>query len=206
MGNWRQHNVKETDCNTDECPPVLCTCSTPRNGTGYRHNKMVCSDGTITYCNVNEECYASEPFAYGELYNACSSNPPPPECKSPWNRPRPDSLCYMVSEEEGTWDRAKQFCSEEGGMLAEPRSPQETTDIVNSYNSNKSQWIGLQKGPYVHDGKWSWTSDGSGIEYSSWYPGEPNETGKCARIDERDRSMWDDIPCAWAFGFVCQKS
>ena len=19
--NWRQHNVKETDCNTDECPP-----------------------------------------------------------------------------------------------------------------------------------------------------------------------------------------
>ena len=117
---------------------VLCTCSTPRNGTGYRHNKMVCSDGTITYCNVNEECYASEPFAYGELYNACSSNPPPPgnyfvlespilkllicchlyllyislfvftECKSPWNRPRPDSLCYMVSEDTMNWDKAKQ--------------------------------------------------------------------------------------------------
>ena len=108
--NWRKHNVKETDCNTDECPPgkslftlfvfvinvylyqndnfcrlhfyifvsVMCTCSTPRNGTGYRHNKMVCSDRSIAYCNVNEECYASEPFAYGELYNGCSSNPPPP--------------------------------------------------------------------------------------------------------------------------------
>ena len=52
---------------------VMCDCATPRSGTGYKHNKMICSDGSIAYCSVNEECYASEPFAYGELYAGCRS-------------------------------------------------------------------------------------------------------------------------------------
>ena len=30
------------------------------------------------------------------------------ECKSPWNRPRDDSLCYMASDEKKTWDQARQ--------------------------------------------------------------------------------------------------
>ena len=49
----------------------MCDCATPRNGTGYRHNKMICTDGSIAYCSLTEECYASEPFAYGELYDGC---------------------------------------------------------------------------------------------------------------------------------------
>ena len=53
----------------------MCTCATPRSGTGYRHNKMNCSDGSIAYCSVND---ASEPFAYEELYDGCSSDPRTP--------------------------------------------------------------------------------------------------------------------------------
>ena len=34
----------------------------PDNGTGYRNNKMTCSDRRIAYCSTNEECYASEQF------------------------------------------------------------------------------------------------------------------------------------------------
>ena len=30
------------------------------------------------------------------------------DCLSPWNRPRPDSLCYMVSEEKVNWTQANQ--------------------------------------------------------------------------------------------------
>ena len=41
----------------------LCAISRiPDNGTGYRNNKMTCSDGRIAYCSTNEECYASEQF------------------------------------------------------------------------------------------------------------------------------------------------
>ena len=123
------------------------TCATPRNGTGYRHNKMNCSDGSIAYCSVND---ASEPFAYEELYDGCSSDPRTPgnsfvleasilmkvkllicchlyllcvlsfvftECKSPWNRPRHDSLCYMVSEGIMNWDQARQVSRKQLSVL-----------------------------------------------------------------------------------------
>ena len=36
----------------------------PDNGTGYRNNKMTCSDGRIAYCSTNEECYASAQFGW----------------------------------------------------------------------------------------------------------------------------------------------
>ena len=41
---------------------AMCRFATPDNGTGYRNNKMTCSDGRIAYCSSNEEGYASEQF------------------------------------------------------------------------------------------------------------------------------------------------
>ena len=104
--NWRKHNVKETDCNTDDCPPgnsfriahklvtllknkindqyrkkyissfacfitVTCDCTSPGKGEGYMNNKMNCTDGSVAYCALNEECYATESFEYGKLYEGC---------------------------------------------------------------------------------------------------------------------------------------
>ncbi len=66
--------------------------------------------------------------------------------------------------------------------------------------------LGLKKG---NNGKWAWTSDGSGLEYSNWHPGEPNGNGNCARIHETTRTdigRWDDISCTTKYHFVCQKS
>ena len=42
----------------------MCHFATPDNGTGYRNNKMTCSDRRIAYCSTNEECYASEQFGW----------------------------------------------------------------------------------------------------------------------------------------------
>ena len=50
---------------------VMCDCATPGNGTGYDKNQMICSDGSIAYCSHDEECYATEPFEYGKLYDGC---------------------------------------------------------------------------------------------------------------------------------------
>ena len=50
---------------------VMCHCTTPGNGTGYRHNKMKCSDGSIRFCSSNEECHALEDFEYEHLYDGC---------------------------------------------------------------------------------------------------------------------------------------
>ena len=54
---------------------VMCSCDTPNNGTGYHYNKFTCSDGSISYCSTLEVCYATQPFAYGELYDGCRVPP-----------------------------------------------------------------------------------------------------------------------------------
>ena len=54
---------------------VMCSCSTPSHGTGYHYNKFTCSDGLTSYCSTEEECYSSQPFAYGELYDGCRVPP-----------------------------------------------------------------------------------------------------------------------------------
>ena len=50
---------------------VMCNCTTPNNGTGYDHNKFLCSDGSMAYCSENEECYATEPFQFDRLNDGC---------------------------------------------------------------------------------------------------------------------------------------
>ena len=49
----------------------MCKCDTPANGTGYHKNKITCTDGSIAYCSSNEECYATDEFEYGKLYDGC---------------------------------------------------------------------------------------------------------------------------------------
>ena len=66
--------------------------------------------------------------------------------------------------------------------------------------------LGLKKG---NNGKWAWTSDGSGLEYSNWHPGEPSSNIGCASIGNADGSGWDDWndnTCTAHLYFVCQKS
>ena len=35
------------------------------------NNQMTCSDGSIKYCGADEECFATQPFDYGKLYDGC---------------------------------------------------------------------------------------------------------------------------------------
>ena len=47
-----------------------CTCSTPGAGTA-EHNEITCTNGEKTYCQADEECFATGAFNYGQLSSAC---------------------------------------------------------------------------------------------------------------------------------------
>merc|ERR1719245_1950502 len=75
------------------------------------------------------------------------------------------------------WMDAQNSCTNEGGDLA-MISDAETNDFVTSVSGGKRVWTGVHRvGPLVdpkpRNDQWTWI-DGSPLEYSSWYSGQPD--------------------------------
>ena len=62
-------------------------------------------------------------------------------------------------------------------------------------------WIGGQK----VGSTWSWI-DETNWSYDNWHSGQPSGNGPCLMIGRggSDWKKWNDMPCSFASGFVCQ--
>ena len=113
-----------------------------------------------------------------------------------------------------TYSVAEAQCESDGSFLAIPRSKAEN-DFIASLIPNEGIWIGIndieQEGRYV-------TVDGSGISYTNWQKGQPdNHVGRRAdgrvtpydedviHISARDKK-WNDETVDHLLKFVCLKS
>lgn len=134
------------------------------------------------------------------------------ECLLPWVQPAHDSPCYMVSLDKMSQPEAYEFCAIQGGSLAEPRSSTQTEYINSFINPDYHYWIGLSD--LVQEGHFVWESDGTTVEYSNWYEGEPNSHGNedCVILYASFGMQWadDDCPGNTCSGIpthvLCQKS
>lgn len=57
------------------------------------------------------------------------------------------------------------------------------------------------------EGQWEWASTGYALDYSNWYPGEPNNDGDedCLVTGGNFKTLWNDDKCGSHNKFICEK-
>jgi len=118
------------------------------------------------------------------------------DCPEPYVKAIGGENCYLVSDRQMNFFEAEEFCINEGGKLAEPKSDTDMSEIDYLVKQTKgfSFWIGLSD--YCNEGTFTWKSDGSSLEYSNWKENEPNDyldNEDCVQLNHD--SQWNDLRC-----------
>ncbi|CAH1227505.1 CUZD1 [Branchiostoma lanceolatum] len=116
-----------------------------------------------------------------------------------------DGVCYKDFSELRTYGSARGRCAADGGLLAMPKDS--TTNTFLADQRNERRWLGLTD--VISEGQWV-LEDGRTLTssvYSNWSPGEPGGSvvENCASYPPTlYGSVWIDIACDRAIGFICQ--
>ncbi|XP_078683787.1 macrophage mannose receptor 1-like isoform X1 [Branchiostoma floridae x Branchiostoma belcheri] len=117
--------------------------------------------------------------------------------------------CFKAFWERKPYDEARQWCANDGGLLAMPKDSDVDNFLVNTLrNPNSHYWIGLND--QESERTWIW-EDGTPFnrtgDYGRWLPNEPNHLGHdedCAHYHGGDAASWTDMSCARSEAFICQ--
>ena len=101
---------------------------------------------------------------------------------------------------------SEKYCNELSGNLARFDSLEGTAIVVAATQlANESSatffWIGFDR---VDKNNYQWT-DGSPVDFTNWWPGEPNNFNnneQCAQI--RRDGRWNDAACHSNLGWMCK--
>ncbi|XP_035666994.1 uncharacterized protein LOC118409788 [Branchiostoma floridae] len=117
--------------------------------------------------------------------------------------------CFKVFWEKKPYDEARQWCADDGGLLALPKYRDVDDFLVNTMRkTNAHYWIGLND--QNTEGVWMWedgTPHNTTGDYNRWLPGEPNNvnTGDdCAHYHYGEAAEWTDLSCSRSESFICQ--
>lgn len=105
---------------------------------------------------------------------------------------------YYRSTGSAFWTAAKNACVNMGGYLVTVTSAAENNFIFNLWPSG---WIGLTD--EVVEGQWRWVT-GEPYSYSSWNPGEPNNSGNEDYVQFVGGGKWNDLPNNYSLPYVIE--
>ena len=105
---------------------------------------------------------------------------------------------YYRSTSSAYWTDARTACANMGGHLVTVTTAAENTFI---YNLWPSGWIGLTD--EVTEGVWRWVT-GETYSYTSWNPGEPNNSNNEDYIQFVGGGKWNDLPNNQALPYVLE--
>uniref|UniRef100_A0A8C4S7Z3 C-type lectin domain family 4 member E-like n=1 Tax=Erpetoichthys calabaricus TaxID=27687 RepID=A0A8C4S7Z3_ERPCA len=123
--------------------------------------------------------------------------------------------CFSFVTERKTWSESETTCENLGGTLAILET-QEEHDFLHEGARNLTGtwdfhfWIGLSDS--VKEGEWQWV-DKTPLNRTYWHltGNEPNnfkvddlEGEDCAVLNSHFKA-WSDVPCDFAYKFICQK-
>ncbi|XP_073734842.1 pulmonary surfactant-associated protein A-like isoform X4 [Callorhinus ursinus] len=96
----------------------------------------------------------------------------------------------------------QELCARAGGRIAAPTSPEENeaiASIVKKYNTYA--YLGLMESP---DSAGLLYMDGSPVNYTNWYPGEPRGWGKDKCVEMYTDGQWNDKNCLQYRLAICE--
>lgn len=105
---------------------------------------------------------------------------------------------YYRSTGSAFWTDAKANCAAMGGHLVTVTTSGENSFL---YNLWPSGWIGLTD--EVTEGVWKWVT-GETYSYSSWNPGEPNNSGNEDYVQFVSGGKWNDLPNGYSLPYVLE--
>jgi len=105
---------------------------------------------------------------------------------------------YYRSTGTAFWTDAKANCAAMGGHLVTVTTSGENSFL---YNLWPSGWIGLTD--EVTEGTWRWVT-GETYSYTSWNPGEPNNSGNEDYVQFVGGGKWNDLPNGYSLPYVIE--
>ncbi|XP_068129613.1 C-type lectin domain family 4 member G-like [Hyperolius riggenbachi] len=114
------------------------------------------------------------------------------------------SGCYFFSEDQLSWDAARQACCNVDSFLLIVKNEQEMNSLKTFFSGKKTYWIGLRRDPKAVN-TWRWT-DGTQASYVNWHTNEPNFSGKKEHCAETTSGSWNDMDCAKTNYYICKRT
>ncbi|NP_999430.1 pulmonary surfactant-associated protein A precursor [Sus scrofa] len=100
------------------------------------------------------------------------------------------------------WMSLESCVPEQVGRIAAPRSPEENEAIASIVKKhNTYAYLGLVEGPTAGD---FFYLDGTPVNYTNWYPGEPRGRGKEKCVEMYTDGQWNDRNCQQYRLAICE--
>uniref|UniRef100_A0A667ZHP2 C-type lectin domain-containing protein n=1 Tax=Myripristis murdjan TaxID=586833 RepID=A0A667ZHP2_9TELE len=112
-------------------------------------------------------------------------------------------VCYLVSTERNSWEKARQDCRDRGADLVVIDSAKEQTFIT---SLKTAAWIGLSDRD--EEGTWKWEDD-TPLTLKYWGEEQPDNWREedCVQINpDKTDNNWNDLSCAILLQWICEKS
>ncbi|KAM7336305.1 hypothetical protein ACRRTK_004798 [Alexandromys fortis] len=109
---------------------------------------------------------------------------------------------FSTNGQSANFDTIRETCTRAGGSIAVPRSPEENeaiSSIVTKYNIYAYLGMVEDKIP----GEFQYL-DGTSVNYTNWYPGEPRGTGKEKCVEMYTDGKWNDKGCLQYRLAICE--
>nr|XP_024643726.1 pulmonary surfactant-associated protein A-like [Macaca nemestrina] len=157
--------------------------------------------------------------------------PPAPLCPVPINRPRAEECrctvwglraappvapslslqgsilavgekVFSTNGQSITFDAFREACPKAGGHIVVVRSPEENEAVASFVKKyNMYAYVGLTEGPSPGDFRYS---DGTPVNYTNWYPGEPAGQGTEQCVEMYTDGRWNDRNCLYNRLTICE--
>ncbi|XP_071126642.1 hepatic lectin-like isoform X2 [Mytilus edulis] len=119
------------------------------------------------------------------------------------------SCYYFEFSNKKTWSAAKDDCRRKGGFLVKVDDAVENwflKSFVKSNTNSPAVWIGAND--INREYNFVWDLDNSGLTYTAWSRGEPNNkynSEDCVQMRRSVDYAWNDFTCSKAESFICEK-
>ncbi|XP_072000697.1 uncharacterized protein [Engystomops pustulosus] len=114
------------------------------------------------------------------------------------------SSCYYLSEEQRSWNSARDECYKVSSYLVMIKDRNESDSLNSLLTSNRRYWIGLRRDSKdIHIWKWL---DGSEVTFTNWAVNEPNYHSSKEHCAESLSGPWNDLSCSEKLYYICEKN